>query len=160
MHLCNILLYYIDTDKIPGFLLLLKNHIFTARSEDTIFIFHMWGHWCRKYFSLVRLAHSWEIHAALVLEDKIRVPARPCNILSWYPTHNTYTVSWVFTILLWIEVGRHKYLICCTCPPPWHSKSCKTHKLLQVVPHGTLMNTFTTEQINSRSIFQKATLTR
>ena len=30
--------YYIDTDEIPGFLLLLKNHIFTARSEDTIFI--------------------------------------------------------------------------------------------------------------------------
>ena len=34
-------LYYIDTDEIPGFLLLLKNHIFTARSEDTIFIFHV-----------------------------------------------------------------------------------------------------------------------
>ena len=33
----------IDTDEIPGFLLLLKNHIFTARSEDTIFIFHVWG---------------------------------------------------------------------------------------------------------------------
>ena len=32
------LLYYIDTDKIPGFLLSLKSHIFTgARSEDTIF---------------------------------------------------------------------------------------------------------------------------
>ena len=29
-------LYYIDTDEIPGFLLLLKNHIFTAPSEDTI----------------------------------------------------------------------------------------------------------------------------
>ena len=26
---------------IPGFLLLLKNHIFIARSEDTIFISHM-----------------------------------------------------------------------------------------------------------------------
>ena len=33
-------IYYIDTDEIPGFLLLLKNHIFIARSEDTIFIFH------------------------------------------------------------------------------------------------------------------------
>ena len=33
--------YYIDTDEIPGFLLLLKNHIFTARSERIIFIFHM-----------------------------------------------------------------------------------------------------------------------
>ena len=31
-------LYYIDTDEIPGFFLLLKNHIFIARSEDTIFI--------------------------------------------------------------------------------------------------------------------------
>ena len=31
--------YYIDTDEVPGFLLLLKNYIFTARSEDTIFIF-------------------------------------------------------------------------------------------------------------------------
>ena len=35
------LTYYIDTDEIPGFLLLLKNHIFTARSERIIFIFHM-----------------------------------------------------------------------------------------------------------------------
>ena len=33
--------YYIDTDEIPGFLLLLKNHIFTTRSEDIIFLFHM-----------------------------------------------------------------------------------------------------------------------
>ena len=40
------IIYYIDTDEIPGFLLLLKNHIFTARSEDTIFIFHVWGYWC------------------------------------------------------------------------------------------------------------------
>ena len=31
--------YYIDTDEIPGFFLLLKNHIFIARSQDTIFIF-------------------------------------------------------------------------------------------------------------------------
>ena len=36
-----ILFYYIDIDEIPGFLLLLKNHIFTARSERIIFIFHM-----------------------------------------------------------------------------------------------------------------------
>ena len=36
-----ILFYYIDIDEIPGFLLLLKNHIFTARSEHIIFIFHM-----------------------------------------------------------------------------------------------------------------------
>ena len=31
-------IYCIDTDDIQGFFLLLKNHIFTARSEDTIFI--------------------------------------------------------------------------------------------------------------------------
>ena len=37
----NIYIYYIDTDEIPGFFLLLKNHIFIARSEDTIFIFHV-----------------------------------------------------------------------------------------------------------------------
>ena len=29
----------IDTDEIPGFLLSLKSHIFTARSEDNIFLF-------------------------------------------------------------------------------------------------------------------------
>jgi len=35
--------YYIDTDEIPGYFHLLKNHIFTAHSEDTtgIFIFHI-----------------------------------------------------------------------------------------------------------------------
>jgi len=33
--------YYIDTDEIPGFFHLRKNHNFTARSEDTIFIFHV-----------------------------------------------------------------------------------------------------------------------
>ena len=37
----SITFYYIDIDEIPGFLLLLKNHIFTARSERIIFIFHM-----------------------------------------------------------------------------------------------------------------------
>ena len=30
--------YYIDTDKIPGFFLLLKSHIFITRGEDTTFI--------------------------------------------------------------------------------------------------------------------------
>ena len=57
---------YIDTDEIPGFLLLLKNHIFTTRSEDTIFIFHMWGYWCghgyqhyyRTTIALLAQAHS------------------------------------------------------------------------------------------------------
>ena len=33
--------YYIGTDEIPGFLLSLKRHIFIARSEDAIFIFHV-----------------------------------------------------------------------------------------------------------------------
>ena len=33
----------VDTDEIPGFFLWLKNHIFIARSEDTIFIFHHIG---------------------------------------------------------------------------------------------------------------------
>ena len=37
----QITFYYIDTDEIPGFLVLLKTHIFTARGEDTIFIFHV-----------------------------------------------------------------------------------------------------------------------
>ena len=32
---CCILIYNIDTDEIPGFFLLLKNHIFIAHSEDT-----------------------------------------------------------------------------------------------------------------------------
>ena len=41
------LYFCIDTDEIPGFFLLLKNHIFIAHSEDTIFIFHMSGDWCR-----------------------------------------------------------------------------------------------------------------
>ena len=36
--------YYIVSDEIPGFFLLLKNDIFIARSEDTIFIFHVWGY--------------------------------------------------------------------------------------------------------------------
>ena len=38
---CMIPFYYIDTDEIPRFFLLLKNHIFISRSEDTIFIFHV-----------------------------------------------------------------------------------------------------------------------
>ena len=37
----DITFYYIDTDEIPGFFLLLKNHIFIELSEDTIFIFHV-----------------------------------------------------------------------------------------------------------------------
>ena len=41
------LIYCIDTDEILGFFLLLKNDIFIARSEDTIFIRYVWGFWCR-----------------------------------------------------------------------------------------------------------------
>ena len=41
MFLVLILFYYIDTDEIPGFFLLLKNIFFIARSDDTIFIFHV-----------------------------------------------------------------------------------------------------------------------
>ena len=36
----NIELYYINTSEVPGFFLLLENHIFIASSEATIFIFH------------------------------------------------------------------------------------------------------------------------
>ena len=34
-----IYLSYIDTDEIPGFFHLLKNHLFTARSENTYMLF-------------------------------------------------------------------------------------------------------------------------
>ena len=47
LKLLNICIYYIDTDEITGLFLLLKNRIFIERSEDTIFIFHVWGYWCR-----------------------------------------------------------------------------------------------------------------
>ena len=47
LDLNNIQFYFIDADEIPGFFLLLKNHVFIARSEDTIFIFHVWEYWCR-----------------------------------------------------------------------------------------------------------------
>ena len=35
------ILYYTDTDEVPGFFLLIKSRILITRSEDTIFIFHM-----------------------------------------------------------------------------------------------------------------------
>ena len=41
------------------FLILLKNHIFTARSEDTIFIFHVRGHWC---------GHSYQYNYPMTIE--------------------------------------------------------------------------------------------
>ena len=36
-----ITIYCLDTAEIPGFLFSPKSHTFAARSEDTIFIFHM-----------------------------------------------------------------------------------------------------------------------
>ena len=41
VHIVIRFFYYIDSDEIPGFFLLLKNHIFIVRSEDAIFIFHV-----------------------------------------------------------------------------------------------------------------------
>ena len=54
-------IYYIDTDEIPGFFLLLKNHIFIAHSQDTIFIFHMWGYWCHHgiFLFFIRILTFW-----------------------------------------------------------------------------------------------------
>ena len=37
-NISNVNIYDINTDEIPRFFLLLKRHIFIARSEDTIFI--------------------------------------------------------------------------------------------------------------------------
>jgi len=104
------IIYYIDTDEIPEFFHLLKNHIFTARSEDTIFIFQVWGY-CNKWlFWLFRkwikkLCFMWKFHQNITwppgdtdfifscwkylsfvsilspLQDKISIPARPRNIL-------------------------------------------------------------------------------
>ena len=37
----KMVIYYIDTDEIPRFFLLIKNYIFIVPSEDTIFIFHV-----------------------------------------------------------------------------------------------------------------------
>ena len=44
MYVCKLCMYVCllyRSDEIPGFFLLLKNHIVIARSEDTIFIFHV-----------------------------------------------------------------------------------------------------------------------
>ena len=43
-YVCKLCMYVrllYRSDEIPGFFLLLKNYIFIARSEDTIFIFHV-----------------------------------------------------------------------------------------------------------------------
>ena len=41
------ILFYKYWWNTQDFFLLLKDHIFIACSEDTIFIFHMRGYWCR-----------------------------------------------------------------------------------------------------------------
>ena len=67
----EIIVYFIDTDEIPGFFLLLKNHTFIARSEDTIFsltfedigvamVANMIDH-LQESFPLRRAAGSFEI---------------------------------------------------------------------------------------------------
>ena len=66
----------IDTDEIPGFFLWLKNHIFIARSEDTIFIFHVWDFGVaiftnmisqlQESFPLKRAAGSFEISSVKI----------------------------------------------------------------------------------------------
>ena len=67
-------MFYIDTDEIPGFFLWLKNHIFIARSEDTIFIFHHIGvamvtnriSQLQESFPLKRTAGSFEISSVQI----------------------------------------------------------------------------------------------
>ena len=61
---------------------------------DTNFIFSGW-----KYLLLVRFAHSWEILSAL--EDKIRIPARPCNIL--YLTFRNSNLRTTNLPITWIK---------------------------------------------------------
>ena len=64
----------IDTDEIPGFFLWLKNHIFVARSEDIIFIFHHIGvamvtnriSQLQESFPLKRAAGSFEISSVQI----------------------------------------------------------------------------------------------
>ena len=65
-------IYYIDTDEIPGFLLLLKNHIFTTHSEDTIFIFHMWGYWWG-YWCGHGYQHNYPITIELLAQVRSRL---------------------------------------------------------------------------------------
>ena len=64
MWLLN-LIYYIDTDEIPGFLVLLN--IFTARSEDVISIFHVWGYWCDHGYQ-----HNYPITVELLAQARDR----------------------------------------------------------------------------------------
>ena len=57
--------YYIDTDEIPGFLLLLKNNFFTERS---IFILHGWGYWCGQGYQ-----HNYPITIELLAQARGRL---------------------------------------------------------------------------------------
>ena len=42
-HVISYIYHILNTDEIPEFRLLLKNHIFTACSKKIVFIFHMRG---------------------------------------------------------------------------------------------------------------------
>ena len=64
----DMIFYNIDTDEIPGFLLLLKNHIFTARSEDTIFIVYVWGYWFGHCYQ-----HNYRITIELLAQARGRL---------------------------------------------------------------------------------------
>ena len=72
--LCNQPCLFSCTNEIPGFCLLLKNHIFIARNEATIFIFHVWGYWkdhhCHGYIitlTELRCVAVWSKHHRILL---------------------------------------------------------------------------------------------
>ena len=64
----HIHIYYIDTDEVPGFLLLSKNHIFTVCSEDTILIFHVCGYLCGHGYQ-----HNYPITTELLAQARGRL---------------------------------------------------------------------------------------
>ena len=84
--------YYIDTDEIPRFLLLLKNHIFTARSEDTIFIFHVWGYWC---------GHGYQHNYPIAVSKMNKKSCLLCgNFISIYIINRTLHGAWGYEFYL------------------------------------------------------------
>ena len=69
--------YVLNTSFNTG---LINKEDITWPHGDTNFIFESW-----KYLSRVSEANEWKILSAR--EDKIRIPARPCNILylsNWF----------------------------------------------------------------------------
>ena len=82
--ICFIIIIIIDTDEIPGFFLLLKNNIFIARSEDTIFIFHLWGYWCRHgiFLFFIRILTFWN--------RKYKYYCRYFSFITLYPSFITF----------------------------------------------------------------------